>query len=651
MAYMTKIIDRDKLLAALAELPQERGHVFRTLPLVLNQHGEGHVSVAIVDPDGGVRIAASNDPTVSDDAPVPEDGVIARVERSQHAVYITDTSTHPEYRQVGAHRYPVELALPVFERDHVVAVLNLERATPLDTEERRALEAFTSAISHYLTQGSRSRQSSIATELSAALSEAVTYEEAAGTAVTILARATGASAATFMHDRGGAMRAVAAVGLEPSAVDRVPYAQGLVWEACLTGRAGFSRDYRTDLRAVAHLRDQVGPVVVALPIDQHHTPRAALCLHYPQEAHVSAADLELLAGVGRHLALILTVIKGNELQDHLLELHAKALDSATTDLYQHVLDAAIKHVPGAEAGSLIVLPVGADEFRYVAVNGFEPSEVEHVRYSELDMRRWYGGSDEEWAAGRARVLTAESLDLAAFSCMTNTCEQPVTPEAMRALKSTACLPVTFRGEVLAVLNLDNFTRHDAFGGDSLRTLAQFGPPVAVLLAAAQHRDEITRASRTDPLTGLVNREGFQVHLEQQLGRSGRSAEPFTLPSMDLTGFKQVNDSLGHAVGDEALVRVARALVGSSRQGDVVGRWGGDEFVALLPAAGPLDAERAVERLETAVASIELHSHRLGVDIGIATYPEDGVDLPELLRVADARMYARKARHKGALRSA
>ena len=149
----------------------------------------------------------------------------------------------------------------------------------------------------------------------------------------------------------------------------------------------------------------------------------------------------------------------------------------------------------------------------------------------------------------------------------------------------------------------------------------------------------------------MNREGFQVHLEQQLGRSGRSAEPFTLPSMDLTGFKQVNDSLGHAVGDEALVRVARALVGSSRQGDVVGRWGGDEFVALLPAAGPLDAERAVERLETAVASIELHSHRLGVDIGIATYPEDGVDLPELLRVADARMYARKARHKGALRSA
>lgn len=645
---MTKGIDRDKLLAALAELPHDRGQVLRTLPQVLHQQGEGHVSVAVVDPDGGMRIAASNDPTIPVGAVVPPDGVLARVNRTGHSVYVSDTRTEPNYRSLGANRYPVEFALPLFERDHMVAVLNIERDPPLSAEEQRALEAFTSAVSHGLTQASRSRQAGLAMDLSAALSEATSFEAAASVAVDILARDSAASAATLLRDVGGAMVGVAAVGLPWSAVDNVPYGQGLVWDACMSGQPRFTRDYANDPRAVVRNRGTVGPVVLALPIDQHHTPRAALSLHFRDEAHVSAADIELLAGIGRHLAVMLAIIKGNELQDHLLELYAKALDSATNDLYQHVLDAAIRHVPGAEAGSLIVVPAGAEEFRYVAINGFGEDEVEEVRYTDDDMRLWYGGTDDEWFGGRPRVLTDESLDLAEFSSRANTGDQPVTPQAMTVLKSTACLPVIFRGEVLAVLNLDNFTRPDAFGHDSLRTLAQFGPAVAALLAAAQHRDDITRASRTDPLTGLVNREGFRVQLVQQLARSARTGEAFTLLSMDLTGFKTVNDTFGHAVGDDALVRVARALTSASRLEDVAGRWGGDEFVALLPGAGPEDVKSAVERLMGAVSLIELHGHHLGIDIGAATYPEDGVDLLELMRVADARMYDRKSRQKVAL---
>jgi len=155
----------------------------------------------------------------------------------------------------------------------------------------------------------------------------------------------------------------------------------------------------------------------------------------------------------------------------------------------------------------------------------------------------------------------------------------------------------------------------------------------------------------DDLTGLPNRGLLQDRVRMALIRAQRLGLRPLILFTDLVGFKAVNDRHGHEAGDLVLIETARRLSAAVREGDTCGRWGGDEFVALLPAAGPLDAERAVERLETAVASIELHSHRLGVDIGIATYPEDGVDLPELLRVADARMYARKARHKGALRSA
>src|SRR5690606_30468220 len=129
---------------------------------------------------------------------------------------------------------------------------------------------------------------------------------------------------------------------------------------------------------------------------------------------------------------------------------------------------------------------------------------------------------------------------------------------MKRLRSTACLPITHRGQVLAVLNLDNFTRDDAFSKDSVRTLTQFAQPVASLIAAAHHRDELERASVTDQLTNLPNRRGFVQELERVAARARRRNEPYTVLSMDLSGFKSVNDHFGHDAGDAALTMVAKA---------------------------------------------------------------------------------------------
>ncbi|MGQ9510861.1 MAG: GGDEF domain-containing protein [Thermaceae bacterium] len=101
---------------------------------------------------------------------------------------------------------------------------------------------------------------------------------------------------------------------------------------------------------------------------------------------------------------------------------------------------------------------------------------------------------------------------------------------------------------------------------------------------------------TDPLTGLPNRRAFEMALEKEVARVERGAPPFSLILLDLDHFKALNDTYGHAYGDEALKRVARFLVGRVRRGDLVARWGGEEFALLLPATGGKEALEVAERL-------------------------------------------------------
>lgn len=639
-------LDRGKLLAALAELPQDRREALAVLPEVLTQNGEGHATVTIRHPDGSLSLASSNDPRLKPGLQVPSDGIVGRAAAERRPVYVTDALTHPDYRVLTAQGYPVELALPVFEREEVVAVLNVERSSPLSRHERSALEVFASGVSRQLTLASRSLEARITAELYAQVAEGTTLVEAAETALSIIVPAVGAGSGVVMSQERARMVRVADLGLTSDADRAVlqagtPFPLGFVWGACLSGEPWFTRDYVNDPRAVHQLRGHVGPTVLALPIGRHGVNRHALCLHFPEGAHVSAADVALLSSVCQQLAVILEAAKAAALQGCVLELYTRALESDTQGLYQQVLDAAIQHVPGSEAGSLLVRRGEWDRFRYVAVTGFDMAVLEDTEFNEADMRAWYRSVDGGWEAGRARVLRRSDVDLHEFSREAGGSEQPARAGDLRGLRSTVCLPVVYQGKVMAVVNLDNFTREDAFGRDSLQTLALFAPPVATLLAAAQHRDELVRASRTDPLTGLVNRAGFVRLLDRQHTRSAHSLEPYTVLVMDLANLKTVNDTLGHAAGDAALAGVAQALEGASRPGDAIGRWGGDEFVALLPGTSGRDALEVADRFSRAVAGVEVGGYRLAIDVGAAWFPEDGIVPESLLLVADARMYENK----------
>jgi diguanylate cyclase (GGDEF)-like protein/PAS domain S-box-containing protein len=166
--------------------------------------------------------------------------------------------------------------------------------------------------------------------------------------------------------------------------------------------------------------------------------------------------------------------------------------------------------------------------------------------------------------------------------------------------------------------------------------------------AGHYLTRIEHLAFYDSLTGLMNRRRFEDQVETVLLESTLAERAVALLFMDLDGFKAVNDSLGHPAGDELLQETARRLRSQVRGTDLLGRFGGDEFVVALtgldPASAAIGAERVCDELTAAIAApMHLRGEvvRVTASIGVATYPDDAVDFGGLLHLADLRMYALK----------
>jgi diguanylate cyclase (GGDEF)-like protein/putative nucleotidyltransferase with HDIG domain len=154
--------------------------------------------------------------------------------------------------------------------------------------------------------------------------------------------------------------------------------------------------------------------------------------------------------------------------------------------------------------------------------------------------------------------------------------------------------------------------------------------------------QLGHAAKTDWLTGVLNRRGFQDALDAELARTARRPGPTTLLIVDLDHFKQLNDRDGHGAGDAALRAMGAVLATTKRQIDAAGRLGGEEFALLLPDTDQDGGHLLAERLRAAVQTDRvLASGELTISIGVATHPQHATDADGLLRAADLAMYAAK----------
>ena len=159
-----------------------------------------------------------------------------------------------------------------------------------------------------------------------------------------------------------------------------------------------------------------------------------------------------------------------------------------------------------------------------------------------------------------------------------------------------------------------------------------------------NEEKIKYLAHFDSLTGLPNRAQLNEHLKYILNLAKRNDGHFAVMFLDLDRFKQINDSLGHGVGDILLIELAQRLQGELRDVDMVSRLGGDEFIVLLPDTDIHGAEHVVQKLlEIATQPFIIHTHELIVtaSIGIALYPDDGTDVEILFKNADTAMYRAK----------
>ncbi|QUW02247.1 GGDEF domain-containing protein [Chloracidobacterium validum] len=165
-----------------------------------------------------------------------------------------------------------------------------------------------------------------------------------------------------------------------------------------------------------------------------------------------------------------------------------------------------------------------------------------------------------------------------------------------------------------------------------------------------HR-RITDLITHDDLTGLLTRKSFILEMEREMARSNRYGHPFGLLMMDIDFFKRVNDTYGHLIGSQVLREVAVVIRQTLRDSDIAGRYGGEEYIALLPETDRVRAHEAAERIRAAIESApftaSLHDPNLKlnltISVGISSYPGDATQVNDLIERADEAMYEAKRR--------
>jgi diguanylate cyclase (GGDEF)-like protein len=636
--------------AVLATLP----------PLVARVLACEHAAVLRVHPDH-LELVAMVPPVVPTGHRTPLASIAGRAARTGIVQHVANAAEDAEYRvPVGLHHAPgSELAVPLSDGRATVAVLNVERdrTGAFGAEDRAALEALARIAEAHLGRlrtlvavERQHREAELLAHVARRLTAIEDPRRAATAALELLVDALGLEGGVVLSIERGVFRPLAATSGLPDDVRQVldaglPWGEGRVHRVWRQSRPvyvaddavenpdGPHRDLGLRALAIVPVTDADGETVALIEIGARERARTW-----------TEDDRRLVEAVAGTLGAALASATQRMREAELLEVvRVMAQSDATEDLYRRGVEAAVRLVPGAEAASLLVRSEDGT-YAFAAAEGYD---LELLRtagpMTEAEQLVWYGDGVAGYRAGRPRLRVGGAVAEASAAAAPGTAARTVLDGVGRSrqIRANVCIPIAFHGDVVGVLNVDAFTREDAFGRRAIRIAEALGQHVAVIVRQAHDRAALARSALVDPLTGAGNREAFNRQVAAELARAKRHDHPLALAMIDLDGFKEVNDRFGHAAGDRALALVARTLREATRAADAVFRWGGDEFAVVMPMIDGAEARAATERFARAIADLDVDGLRLGASVGIAGYPQDGRDAETLMRRADDLMYASK----------
>jgi diguanylate cyclase (GGDEF)-like protein len=212
------------------------------------------------------------------------------------------------------------------------------------------------------------------------------------------------------------------------------------------------------------------------------------------------------------------------------------------------------------------------------------------------------------------------------------------------------IPLKMGEKVVGVMNLSR-DKTGGFSMSELRLLHMLANQASVAIYNASLHQSVSKKAYTDTVTGLANRRALDEHLEAEIINARRTNSKFAVIMMDLDGFKSVNDTHGHDVGDQVLRVVFNVIAGGIRSTDFIARYGGDEVTLLLTKSEVQAARLVTEKILENLLNFEFKAPdgttlKLGISGGIAIYPTHGRSGSELLRAADAALYEAKKHYRG-----
>ena len=262
-----------------------------------------------------------------------------------------------------------------------------------------------------------------------------------------------------------------------------------------------------------------------------------------------------------------------------------------------------------------------------------------------------GTRNKPWSKPRSNGLTytvARNAEVIIVEDMQN---HPLFTTAPKDwVGSIIGIPLKVGSNVVGVMNLSRSTV-GGFSSSELRLLGLLSDQAAVAISNASLHQMISHQAYSDTLTGLPNRRALDERLEEEVQAARRNNYSFAVIMMDLDGFKDVNDTYGHATGDDVLRLVFNQMARGVRNTDFLARYGGDELTLILSQSDMSSAQIVAEKIVEGMRSIKFKlpdgkKLKLGISGGIAIYPVNARNGPDLLRAADAALYKAKRYNRG-----